>query len=103
MKPTLPILHESRRDDRATRFSRSASPHTDYNFQASAPTDFGHCCGTTSRPSFRRISESYFKNEAPVNFIAELALFGVIAVTALVPMLSSARALAGLLRSIGAL
>lgn len=103
MKPTIQFHETSRRDftDRAFR-KGSALPRTDYSFQAaSVGNDGGRCFG--SRPSFRSISQDYFKNEARHSFAREAALFTVIVVIAAVPIISSVNAFFHLVRSFGTL
>ena len=103
MKPTIQFNEKSSRDrsDRASR-KGSAFPKTDYSFQAAAVANGGRCFGTR-RPSFRSISQDYFKNEAPHSFASEAALFTVIVMTAAVPILNSVSALLHLVRSFGSL
>jgi hypothetical protein len=80
--------------------TRSASarrpfPITDYNYQPSGCADFGRCGARfgMDKPSFRGISEGYFNREARQNFAAEAAFFGVIVLTAALPILNSVNAL----------
>jgi hypothetical protein len=104
MKPTIQFNEKSRRDfsDRESR-KGSALPKTDYSFQAASVTNGGGRCFASCRPSFRAISQDYFKNEARRSFASEAALFSVIAMTAALPILNSASALVHLVRSIGTL
>jgi hypothetical protein len=101
MKPTIQFNEKSRRDlnDRELR-QGSPLPKTDYSFQAAAGG--GRCFGAP-RPSFRAISQEYFKNEEPRSFAGEAALFVVIVVTAALPIISSASALLHLVHSFAAL
>ena len=103
MKPTIQFNEKSRRDlsDRAFR-KGSLLPKTDYNFQAASATNGGRCFGAR-RPSFRAISQDYFKNEEPRSFAGEAALFVVIVMTAALPIINSASALMHLVRSFAAL
>jgi hypothetical protein len=103
MKPAIQFNEKSRRDfeDRESR-PGFALPKTDYSFQAASLANGGRCFGSC-RPSFRAISQDYFKNEAPRSFAGEAALFSVIVLTAALPILSSASALVHLVRSLGAL
>ena len=73
----------------------------DYNFQGSSNMG-GHCFGSR-QPSFRAISQDYFKNEARYSFASEAALFSAIVLIVAVPLLQSAHALVHLVRSIGVL
>ena len=104
MKPTIQFTETSRRDfcDRGFR-KGSALPKTDYSFQAGSGANGGGRCFGSSHPSFRSISQSYFKNEAPQSFAAEAALFTVIVLTAAVPIINSASALLHLVRSFATL
>jgi hypothetical protein len=78
-------------------------PKTDYSFQASSAASMGGRCFGSRKPSFRAISQDYFKYEAPQSFATEAALFGVIVMTAAVSVISSASGLVHLVRSFGAL
>jgi hypothetical protein len=101
MKPTIQFNETSSRDlrDRESR-KGSAFPKTDYRFQSASVANGGRCFGAR-RPSFRSISQDYFKNEAPHSFASEAALFTVIVMTAAVPILNSVSALLDLVRSFG--
>ena len=103
MKPTIQFNEKSSRDpsDRESR-KGSAFPKTDYSFHASSVNGGGRCFGSR-RPSFRSISQDYFKNEAPHSFASEAALFTVIVMTAAVPILNSVSELLHLVRSFGTL
>jgi hypothetical protein len=104
MKPTIQFNEKSRRDlsDRELRNS-PALPKTDYSFQAASVGNGGGRCFGTCRPSFRAISQEYFKNEARRSFASEAALFVVIVMTAALPIFNSVSALAHLVRSFAAL
>jgi hypothetical protein len=104
MKPTVQF-NENNRCDFSARQSRKrfALPKTDCNFQAVSVANGSGRCFTTCRPSFRAISQEYFRNEAPRIFAGEAALFCVIVITAALPILNSAGALVHLVRSFGAL
>jgi hypothetical protein len=104
MKPTIQFNETSRRDfsDRGSR-KGSALPKTDYSFQAAPVVNGGGRCFGASRPSFRSISQDYFKNEAPHSFAREAALFTVIVLIAAVPIISSVNAFFHLVRSFGTL
>lgn len=78
-------------------------PKTDYSYQASSAANMGGRCFGSRRPSFRAISQDYFKNEAPRSFAAEAALFSVIVMTAAVSVISSASGLVHMVRSFAAL
>ena len=104
MKPTVRFSEKSRRDfrDRESRRS-SAHPKTDYSFQAASVANGSGRCFGSCRPSFRAISQDYFKNEARRNFVSEAVLFSVIVMTAALPILNSVSALVHLVRSFGTL
>jgi hypothetical protein len=77
-------------------------PKIDCNYQvASMPSRGGR--GNGSRhASIRAVSHDYFKNEARSMFATEAAVFGVIVMTAAVPLINTAMALVHLVRSIAA-
>jgi hypothetical protein len=103
MKPTIQFNEKSSRglSDRASR-KGSALPKTDYSFHAASLTNGGRCFDAR-RPSFRSISQDYFKNEAPHSFAGEAAFFTVIVMTSAVPILNSVSALLHLVRAFGTL
>ena len=77
-------------------------PKTDQNYQvASMPSRGGRGCGARCA-SIRAISNDYFKNEARSMFATEAAFFGVIVMTAAVPLIYTAMALVHLVRSVAA-
>ena len=104
MKPTIQFHETSQRDlcDRDFR-EGSALPKTDYSFQAGSVANGGGRRFGSRSPSFRSISQDYFKNEARHSFAGEAALFTVIVMTAAVPIISSVHALFQLVRSFGPL
>jgi hypothetical protein len=78
-------------------------PKTDYSYHAESMSNRGgHRFGPRSA-SIRAVSNDYFKNEARCMFATEAAFFSVIVMTAAVPLISSAMALAHLVRSFAAL
>ena len=104
MKPTIQFNEKSRRDLSDRKFRQgSLLPKTDYSFQAASMTSGGGRCFGVRRPSFRAISQEYFKNEEPRSFAGEAALFVVIVMTAALPIINSASALTHLVRSFAAL
>jgi hypothetical protein len=104
MKPTIQFNEKSRRDLTDLEFRKgSPLPKTDYSFQAASVTNGGGRCFGTRRPSFRAISQDYFKNEEPRSFAGEAALFVVIVMTAALPIINSASALMHLVRSFATL
>jgi len=92
MKPTFQL--NTRRGPRL--------PKTDYAYQAPSAGMDGRYFGSRG-PSFRAISQDYFKNEARHTFATEAALFSVIVMTAAVSVISSAAGLVHLVRSFAAL
>jgi hypothetical protein len=79
-------------------------PKTDYNYTAVALTGLNGCCAKriASAHAFRKISDDYFKHEAPHSFAGEGAFFVVIVMTVASALLSNAAALHHLVRAIGA-
>ena len=92
MKPTSPNFETSRqRDSFASSRKGSTLPKTDYHFQPPSAEFRGH--RGNGSPSFRGISNNYFKNEARSHFAVEALVFGVIFVTAAVPVIQAIRGL----------
>jgi hypothetical protein len=85
MKPTFQSFET--RSRRGVRF-----PQTDYCFRPSMK-DFGGRGRGEGQPSFRGISATYFNSEARSHFATEAGFFGVIVLTAAVPV---AKAISGL-------
>jgi len=90
MKPTFQFSGDIGRASFLTRELAPRSIQIDYNFQSGAVGDFGHGHGR-SFPSFHRIREDYLNGEARVHFAAEAAIFGLIVLTAAVPVYQSVR------------
>jgi len=105
MKPTFQFDELKMRGDAIAHGFGHASvlPKTDYSFQTASMPNLGGACCRSSRPSFRAISEEYFKDEARHSFVSEAAVFGVIAVTVIVPLIATANAVLQLIRSVGTL
>lgn len=59
------------------------------------------CCAKNVAPAFRNISSEYFHRQARHEFIGEACLFIVIIATTVVPLFSTAAALADFCRAIG--
>lgn len=78
-------------------------PKTDFSYQAASLSDIGSRCIGPRRPSIRAISQNYFNHEAGNHFITEALFFGVMVVTAALPIISTVRALMQLSRSTGAI
>src|SRR5688500_16941995 len=93
MKPTVQFIEAGQRQSAGARPRKcSAFPMTDYGFQISA-ADFGRGHGKGG-PSFHGISRDYFKREARSYFVAEAAIFGLIVLTAAVPVIEGVKGLA---------
>ena len=83
MKPTFPFPENRTR--RGVRF-----PQTDYSFRPSMKDFGGHGGGRgEDQPSFRGISATYFDSEARSHFATEAGFFGVIVLTAAVPVVKA--------------
>ena len=92
MKPTFQFTQTTSRFEAITNRHGAGFPKTDYCFRP--PTlDFDSRDRGDGNPPFRRISKAYFDNEAGKHFVTEAALFGVIVLTAAVPV---AKAIGGL-------
>ena len=92
MKPTFQINEDRRtHDSLVPRRQGSISPKVVYNFQATT-ADFGGCHGHGA-PSFRALSNTYFESEARAHFAMEALVFGVMIVTAAVPVIAGLRGL----------
>jgi hypothetical protein len=97
MKPILEICN--RRDSIALAVPGSRSfPKTDFNYHATTlPAISGRgvrCC----RFSFRAISRDYFAMEAPRYLAHETALFSIIMMTVVLPLLNASIAVLDLIR-----
>ena len=102
MKPTIQSNEKSRRSFGEIDAPRGVSfPKTDYGYQATSMPDMGGRRFGSRQPSFRSISQDYFKYEVPPTFVGEVALFSVIVVTAAVPIMASVGAILHLVRSFG--
>jgi hypothetical protein len=96
MKPTFQLTHPRTGRDSFLSGRTSRSLQTDSNFQA---IDFdGFSGGGDGRgyPSFRRISDNYFRAEARQHFVAEAAFFVLIVATVSVPVIQSMQAFVAL-------
>jgi len=77
-------------------------PKTDCSYHvASMPSRSGRSYGSR-HASIRAVSHDYFKKEARSMFAAEAAFFGVIVITAAVPLINTAMAIVHLVRSVAA-
>jgi hypothetical protein len=103
MKPTSTTINNASRRDSFDPIMRKdrRSPITDCNYQ-SVPLEHSSAkYASASARSFWNIAGDYFKNEARHEFLGEAAVFGVIIVTAFLPLLSNAHALMEFIRVIG--
>jgi hypothetical protein len=106
MKTTNQIPNTNIRHDSGSARVRDGRnfPKTDFNYNNTSLAGCGARCGATFRaPSFCDISRDYLNREARNNFLTEAALFATIMITAALPLLNGARAVAGLIRSLGVL
>lgn len=83
MKPVSPAI------DQNSRF-----PKTDCNFQSVEMSAYGAPCAESN--SFR-VFRAYFDKEAPKDFLSEAAVFGVIMLTAAIPLLNGIEAITALI------
>lgn len=92
MKPTIP-LHKH----------RPHSPKIESNYQVASMPSRGGRRRDSRRASIRAVSHEYFKKEARSIYATEAAFFGVIVLTAAVPLINAAIALGHLVRSFAVL
>ncbi len=95
MKPAHHFLTRNKRRDSVEPLRASLLPKTDFNFQAGWFGDSSSGGGGKRLPSFRGISDDYFRTEARRYFRVEAAIFGLILVTAAVPVIEG---ISGLVR-----
>ena len=103
MKPTFTAIDYASRHDSFNPIMRKGArtPTTDYNYH-SVPLEHSSAkYASTSPQSFWNITGDYFKNEARYEFFAEAAVFGVIIITAFLPLISNAHALMEFVRALG--
>ncbi|MEP6708526.1 MAG: hypothetical protein ABJB32_00155 [Verrucomicrobiota bacterium] len=106
MKTTNQLPNTNKRHDSSRALLRCGRnfPKTDYHYHNASLAGCGAGRGATFRaPSFRDISRDYLEREARNNFLTETALFATIMITAALPLLNGAHAVAGLIRSLGVL
>ena len=78
-------------------------PKIDCNYHSAALSGYHGHCTKAAAPSFRNISRQYFQNEARRDFVGEAILFAMLVITAAVPLVSLAYAVAELCRAFGQL
>jgi hypothetical protein len=77
-------------------------PVIDSAYQAISLEEYRGGCADTRHPSFRNISNGYFKSEARRSFITEAAFFVSIVIVSTWPVLQSIRAMSDLIRAYAA-
>jgi hypothetical protein len=79
-------------------------PKIDYNYSALTLAGLNGCCAKriANAHAFRKISDEYFKHEAPHSFAGEGAFFAVMVLTVAFALMSNASALHDFVRAIGA-
>ena len=77
-------------------------PKTYFGYQVGSMPSRGGRGRGRRRASIRAVSREYFKNEARSTFATEAAFFSVIVMTAAVPLINAATAMAHLVRSFAA-
>lgn len=97
MKPTSLTAGESRRFG-ADQTGANKFPVTDFSYQSLTLDGFRDGCIHRCEPSFRRISEDYFKTEARRSFVTEATFFALMVITSSWPIVQSVRAMAVLVR-----
>lgn len=92
MKPTPQIAPRLR-----SRRERNCTPRIECAFRPDSIDEFGARGERKAR--FRDLSGGYFNYEAPRAFATEAAVFGVILLTVIVPLVNSASAVMQLVKS----
>jgi hypothetical protein len=99
MKPLIIKTNERHEcDQRAGRDDRHF-PQIEQNYQT---TSLGGTCGTPAKfrgPAFYELSNKYFAEEAPRGFALDAAVFTVLILTAVLPIVNSIQAVAALVQS----
>jgi len=104
MKPTNQVNEKNRRTHGENDLPQRINfPKTDYSYQATSITSIGGRRFGSCQPSFRSISQDYFKYEAPNSFVGEIALFTVIVMIAAAAVMTSVGATFHLVRAFGIL
>ncbi|MDQ3198314.1 MAG: hypothetical protein M3Q46_03855 [Verrucomicrobiota bacterium] len=95
--------HQTNSDPRAARFGRSF-PAVDQAYQGASLLG---SCGTPARfnreAPFFELSNRYFAQEAPRGFALDAAVFGALILSALLPIVNGAQAVATLIHTAGVL
>jgi hypothetical protein len=102
MKPTFPTIDSTLRRGSfgATARGSRRQPITDYNYRSAALESSSANGVRASARSFWHITGDYFKNEARPDFLGEAALFVVIIITALLPLMNNTHRLVEFVRAI---
>ena len=86
-----------------TARSEKRFPLIECNYHSVTLSGYRGRCVKPTVPSFRDISRLYFQKEARQDFFGEAILFSILAIAAIVPMVSGAYAIIQLCRAFGAL
>jgi hypothetical protein len=102
MKPTFPTIIRSRcRESLGGSKCRSRrSPVTNYNYHSIAFEGSSAPYARAGARSFWNITGDYYRTEARQDFWGEASLWGVLALTAFLPLISNAHAVMGFVRAI---
>ena len=105
MKNTTHILQLAHRHEADSLASRGGKkfPQTDQNYQ---DPQFLGGCGTPAKfhhPAFFEISNEYFAHEAARGFVIDAGVFAALILTAMLPIVNSAQAVATLIHTAGVL
>jgi hypothetical protein len=105
MKTTIQILDLKQRHESDRRTSRPGRnfPQAEQHYQSCQLT--GNCGEPVKfqEPSFFKISNDYFADEAPRSFAVDAGVFAALIVTALLPIVNSVQAVATLIHYVGVL
>jgi len=100
MKPTFETIEQRKNRDSFAKGDDRRFPVTDCNYHSVALGGFNSA--RSAKLSFRSISHNYFESEARHNFVAEASFFIAIILTAAVPLVHGAAALAHFVSAVGA-
>jgi hypothetical protein len=96
MKPTSQTISDPRRPDRVSR----RFPVTDFNYHSIGIRDYKARCAKYAPTSFRDISREYFNDEESLDFLANAFVFGLMSLTAALPLWNAAKAIFDLLGAV---
>ena len=100
MKPTSHRISQMKRPG-ANEFGSRGFPVIDSEYQSISIDGYRGNCADKRLPSFRSISNGYFRNEARHSFITEAAFFALIIVVSTWPVMQSVHAMADMVRAFG--